>query len=267
MTEDIIKFESRNNGNLPQLQTEDPFLIMIERVARTPEVDVEKIRELFLMKKEMMLFDAERSFNADMVLAQNEMPRVPKDKKNTQTNSWYASYEKIVEICGPTYTKHGFSPSFNEGKTEKEKHIRVCGDLMHRAGHTRKYYIDIPLDDVGIKGNVNKTQTHATVSSFQYGQSRLLRLMFNIPTGEGDDDGNAAGGKPIEYISEKQLSQITDMINETDSDETKFLGVLAGRLGVKKIASVETIPAKGFDVALGLLKKKQKVNREPGEEG
>ncbi len=75
------------------------------------------------------------------------------------------------------------------------------------------------------------TKIHATGSAFSYGRSYLIRLVFNIPTGEADDNGTDAGAQ-AECISEKQLSTIVDFINEYGIDEPKFLEFLG--VAIKK---------------------------------
>jgi hypothetical protein len=69
-----------------------------------------------------------------------------------------------------------------------------------------------------------------------------------------DDDGNAAG---VEYISEKQLSSIIDMINDREADEKKFCEFMG-------VESVERIPATDFNKAMAALKSKKK--KETGEQ-
>jgi hypothetical protein len=52
----------------------------------------------------------------------------------------------------------------------------------------------MPADGKGAKGGDVMTRTHAAGSAFSYGQRYLLKLIFNIATGE-DDDGNAASAR------------------------------------------------------------------------
>jgi len=63
-----------------------------------------------------------------------------------------------------------------------------------------------------------------------------------------DDDGNSAG--QVEYITEKQLSTIIDMINAKEADQTKFCQWL-------KVDAPEHILAKDYGKALTALKAKK----------
>jgi hypothetical protein len=156
--------------------------------------------------------NAKRAFAAAMAKCQAEMPIVPEKAKNQQTgNSPYAKLKDVVKIAKPVYTKHGFSISFYEEDSPKENHIRWCADVMHADGHSIPRHVDVPIDDKGIKGTVNKTPTHAMKSSSTYGRGILICHIFNIPTGEDlDDDGNAAGGKA--FINEAQQSEMEKLI-------------------------------------------------------
>ena len=181
--------------------------------------DVDKLEKLMELKMRWDANEAKKAFNSSMVLAQGEMPVVPKDKKNTQTNSMYAKYETILKYTKPIYTKHGFSLVYSEGEAKRDDEIRIVVDIMHREGHTEQRFTDIPLDMTGIKGTVNKTKTHGKGSSITYGKGYLIKMVFNIPTGD-DDNGNAAGA---EYITEDQAFNINNLISEKKLDESKIL--------------------------------------------
>lgn len=204
------------------------FLDIIERLASNPNVDVEKIQRIMDMQEQIITREAKRAFNAAMVQAQMAMPIVKKKEKNSQTGTMYAGYDDIVRKCQPIYTKCGFAVTFYQGFGTVEDPIkpgcnRIMADIMHADGYTKTVHADIPAETTGIKGTAMMTQTHATGSSFSYGRSYLIRLIFNIPTGD-DDDGNRAGGV-IKYISDKEKSTILDMFNSlelNDIQKTSF---------------------------------------------
>jgi len=190
--------------------------------------------------------EAEKAFNQDMIACQEEMPVIPKDKKNDQTHSSYSSYETILKWAKPIYTKYGFSVLFYEEDSSLEGNIRVSADVMHKSGHTKKVHTDIPMDDKGAKGTVNKTQTHAKGSSISYGRNYLMRMIFNIPTGD-EDDGNTAGARPI---STEQLESIGKEIYDSHADLEKFLK----HFGIPELAYLKE---RDFDRAMRLLADKK----------
>lgn len=126
-----------------------------------------------------------------------ELPSVVKDADNTQTQSTYARLSAISKKIRPVYTKHGFSILFGEEDSPLDGCVRITGDIMHEAGHMTAKHVDIPMDGAGIKGNVNKTPTHAKGSTLQYGMRYLTCLVFTPELVDDDDDGNASSAPAI----------------------------------------------------------------------
>lgn len=178
------------------------MMALIERVACDPNADVSKLEKMLDMQERIFDKNAEISFNQAMTACQAEMPTVARDAENKQTNSRYAKYETIIKTARPCYTKHGFALSFGQGENPSDKHIRVTCDVSHNGGHVRHYFIDMALDDAGIKGVTNKTEVHARGSSFSYAKRYLFCMIFNIPIADEDDDGVKAGGVTVENLLE-----------------------------------------------------------------
>lgn len=166
---------------------------IIERAARDPNVDIDKLERLMGMQERMQAQQAELEFDSAMAAAQEEMEPVKVDAKNNQTNSKYASYHALDEAVRPIYSKHGFSLSFSTTEGAPENHIRVVCRVAHRGGHRERPYIDMPTDGKGPQGAAVMTKTHATGSGVMYGRRYLLAMIFNLAV-DKDDDGNAAGG-------------------------------------------------------------------------
>jgi hypothetical protein len=220
---------------------------MIERAARDPAVDIGKLQQLMEMRDRIEAKASEKAFDLAMTKAQSEMRAVAADSNNPQTKSKYASYFALDKALRPTYTKCGFSLSFNTGDAP-ESMVRVICRVAHNDGHGRDYHIDMPADGKGAKGGDVMTKTHATGSAISYGMRYLLKMIFNIAVGE-DDDGNAASGDPI---TEQQVEVIQGLIVESGADIPRFCAYL-------KVERVEDIPAKKFDAAVAMLKKKKEA--------
>jgi hypothetical protein len=166
------------------------LLQAITAAAANKDVDIQKMRELFEMHKEMVRIEAEAAFNAAMARAQAKIEPVATNAFNTQTQSWYAKLAAVAKKITPIYAAEGLSVSFDEGKSDKgPEWFRTLAKVSHSAGHTRDYHLDLPFDDVGAKGTVNKTRVHATGSTNTYGRRYLLCMIFNVAT-EDDTDGN-----------------------------------------------------------------------------
>lgn len=230
-------------------QSEASALIsMIERAARDPSVDIAKMERLFEMQQKAAARRAEQEFAISMAAAQAEMGPVVRNRPNSQTNSKYADLEAIAKAVTPIITKHGFGASFGADVSPRPGHERVVCDLSHSAGHTRRYFIDVPFDKTGIAGKVNKTDTHALASTHTYGRRLLKVMMFDVAT--FDDDGNAAGAGEI--ISAEQAAQLAKLLNTPGQSLTDFLNYF-------KLDRLEHLPVKDFERAMASISKRAQM--------
>lgn len=218
----------------------DPMMSMIERAARDPAVDIEKLERLFSLRERMVSVEKEAAFNAAMTAAQADMGPVSADAHNPQTKSHYASYAKLDRVLRPIYTKHGFALSFDEGVAVKENHIMVLCHVSHTAGHSRTYQKDMPADGKGAKGGDVMTLTHAAGAAMSYGMRYLLKGIFNVAVGEDDTDGN--GDEPT--LGPGQIAALEQLISEVKADVPKLCRMLkVGTLADIRVGAFETVKA------------------------
>lgn len=194
------------------------MISVIERAASNPDVDMDKMERLMAMQERMLDRNAEAEFADAMTRVQSKLPTIQRDADNKQTNSKYTRYETLAKAIKPIYTAEGFTMSFSEQDSPKENYVRIVGILRHRAGHKEVHHLDLPLDNAGIKGTVNKTGTHATGSTYSYGRRYLVCMVFDVATGD-DEDGN----QPIEYITAEQAADLQALMEEVGADKQKFL--------------------------------------------
>jgi hypothetical protein len=222
------------------VQSDDPMMGMIERAARDPQVDIEKLERLFSLRERMIGVEKEAAFNAAMTAAQAEMGPISADAYNPQTKSKYASYAKLDGVLRPIYTKHGFALSFDEGVSPKENHVMVLCHVSHSAGHSRTYQKDMPADGKGAKGGDVMTLTHAAGAAMSYGMRYLLKGIFNVAVGEDDNDGNT----PEPTIGPGQLASLEQLISEVKADVPKLCKMLkVGSLSDIRVGAFETVKA------------------------
>lgn len=166
---------------------------LIERMARDPAVNIDKLERLIAMQERMEAKRHQVEFDNAMADAQEEMKAIRADLFNKQTQSNYASYAALDKATRPIYAKHGFSLSFDT-ESAPDSCVRIICTVAHRSGHRERRQIDMPADGKGAKGGDVMTRTHATGAAASYGQRYLLKLIFNLAVGDADDDGNGAGG-------------------------------------------------------------------------
>lgn len=205
--------------------TENSIISLVDKALTSPEIDVEKMKAMLDVQERIYDKNAQIEFNAAMAKCQKEMPAIAKTAENLQTNSKYAKYETIVIDTKPIYTKHGFSISFSEGEAKQDNHIRVEAEVMHSNGHVKQYHSELPKDDSGIKGTVNKTQVHAKASTYSYAKRYLFCMIFNIALANEDDDAVKAGAITVQDLLEhiafvrenfESISQIKEGLHNED---------------------------------------------------
>lgn len=167
----------------------DPMLGMIERAARDPQVDIDKLERLLAIHREMQSEAKKTAYNAAMARVQARLKPVYRDAVNKQTQSTYARLETISDAITPVITEEGFSLSYDTADCPREGHIRIVCHVMHRDGHSELKHFDLALDDVGLKGNPNKTAIQASGSTISYGRRYLKCMVFDVVLTNEDNDG------------------------------------------------------------------------------
>ena len=173
---------------------------------------LENVGKLLDYEKQWHDEQAKREFYKDFAAAQAEIGHVVKTKTNAQTHSKYADLSDVIDCAKPVYTKYGFAVIFHEGVTPVAEHVRICADVLHSKGHKEPFFLDVPMDGMGIKGNANMTKIHGKASSTAYGRRYLMCMIWNIPT--ADDDGNAAGNKADVCITWEEEEKLTKLLQD-----------------------------------------------------
>ncbi len=217
--------------------------------AADPRVDVEKMRALTDLRRQMRMEDAEEQFNLALTAAQTEMRPVEADANNPSTKSKYATLYGVDKALRPIYVKHGFSISYNTTDSPLPAHTRVLA-YVSRGLYTRTYQYDVAIDAKGPKGNDVMNKTHAGGSALSYGKRYLLLMIFNVTIHRGidrDDDGRAASGDLA--VTPQQLAELVKLADDAGADKAKFCVVM-------DVESFAEIPQSRFAEA------KQQLNRK-----
>ena len=196
------------------------LLTTIADLARDPACDVEKLRALIAMQRDMMAEQARIAFDAAMADAQAEMVPVLRQATNAHTKSRYARLEDIDNAIRPVITRHGFSLTFDNPDQTPDSIVMTCA-VAHRDGHVRSYKIAGARDDKGSQGNANKTPIQAIGSTISYLRRYLTCMIFNVALTNDDTDGNE-----ISPITARQARDLEALLTETGADRAKFLAFL-----------------------------------------
>lgn len=203
------------------------LLQAIAVAASNPAMDMDRAERLFKMHQELVAKQAEADWNAAMARAQAKIQPIANNKSNSHTSSRYADLAAINAVIVPLYASEGLSISFNSGPCETQGWYRTIAKVSHSAGHTREYHLDLPLDDAGAKGGINKTGVQAMGSTSSYARRYLERMIFNLSTGD-DNDGNKSKDAPkSEKVDPKQVADWDSAVEVCDDlDKLKELGAV-----------------------------------------
>src|ERR1700719_686057 len=93
-------------------QPADSMMSMIERAARDPAVDIDKLERLFALRERMVAEEKKTAYNAAMSTVQAKIKPVYRDAMNQSTNSAYARLETISDAIMTLYTHEDLAFSF-----------------------------------------------------------------------------------------------------------------------------------------------------------
>lgn len=172
----------------------DNIVLMFERLAKDPAVDVQKLERLIGMQERILAHNAKAAFNGAFSAMQAEIPEIDEHgvirNREGEVQSRYAKNEDIQKVLRPILQKHGFSLSFRTEWPEKGM-VKVVGILTHDAGHSRESEFIAQADTSG-----NKNAIQALGSSVSYGHRYttcdLLNITSRVKEHGADDDGQTS---------------------------------------------------------------------------
>jgi hypothetical protein len=236
------------------------FLGMIERLATTPNVNIDVFERLLAMQRTVKADRAKEAYVAALAAMQPELPVITErgrievrekgagGERNGKLlqSTGYAKWEDINEAIKPVLAEHGFALSFRTG-TAPDGKITVTGILSHAEGHQEETTLALPHDSTGSKNAVQ-----AVGSSTSYGKRYTASALLNITSRGEDDDGKKGGDE--DPITPEQAHHILDRLNACAANIEKFCQYL-------KIPSVDEIPASRYSEAIKAVEVKEKQSR------
>lgn len=212
----------------------DPMVAMIERVAMSPDVPVDRLSALMDMRERQMAKEAEQQFNRAFAAAMAEMPNVPRSGKNKHLNTSYSTLDDLIKTVRPVLSRHGLSMNWQtsiDGPT-----INVTASVRHEAGHTISTTLSGPRDT---GKQMNALQGGGSTETYlkRYSGFGILGLSSGD---ENDDDGRNLIGK--DTINADQFVELTSLIEKAGVQDSIIL--TAYNLG-----ALEEMPTASFDSA------------------
>ncbi|MDI6026764.1 ERF family protein [Corticibacterium sp. UT-5YL-CI-8] len=181
----------QHSGNAPVEAVSESAAIfsIIERAARDPNVDLDKMERLMAMHERMASGRAKAAFATAFAEMQPELPIIPENGKGHNSVS-YALWEDVNEFIKPVLAKFGFGLSFHV--RDGQSAVEITAVLSHRDGHSDTTVKSFPADTSG-----NKNAIQAIGSSISYGKRYTAGALLNLTSRKEDDDGHSTG-KPVD---------------------------------------------------------------------
>lgn len=204
---------------------------------------IEALEKLMELQERYEKNEARKAYVKAMADFKADPPDIYKNKhvsfgtaKGT-TEYDHATLDHIADIVGRSLSKHGLSASWT---TEQNGKIKVTCVITHIMGHSERTSLESDAETSGTKNAIQ-----AIGSAITYLQRYTLLSLTGLAAKGQDNDG---AGADQEYISDKQLNSIVDMIADKNVDERPFLVYM-------KAQSIDKILAKDFNKAIDALKK------------
>jgi len=209
----------------------------------------EDLEKMLVLQERYEANQARKAYHMAMANFKANAPEIKKDKKvrfktsQGETAYNHASLYNVTNTINEALSKHGLSASW---KTAQNGTISVTCKITHSMGHSEETTLTANSDTSGSKNSIQ-----AMCSTITYLERYSLLALTGLATSDQDDDGQSS---EIEYIDEKQLSQLRDFIDNDNVNLPKFLEYMG-------LEELEKMPKGSFQKALSALQQKRKEKK------
>jgi hypothetical protein len=211
---------------------------MLLSMAIDQGADLDRLEKLMLLQERWESTNARKAYSQAMAGFKANPPEIEKDRKVAFGNTKYshATLGNVTDKINSALSQHGLSVGWT---TKQEgKSVTVTCRITHVLGHYEETSLTADLDTSGAKNSIQ-----ALGSTITYLARYTVLALTGLATKDQDNDGAGT----VEYISDKQLSTICDLINGKDIDQAKFLKYMG-------CETLEQIQASDFNKAINSLK-------------
>ena len=211
---------------------------MLLSMAIDQGADLDRLEKLMLLQERWESTNARKAYSQAMAGFKANPPEIEKDRKVAFGTTKYnhATLGNVTDKINSALSQHGLSAGWT---TKQEgKSVTVTCRITHVLGHYEETSLTADLDTSGAKNSIQ-----ALGSTITYLARYTVLALTGLATKDQDNDGAGT----VEYISDKQLSTICDLINGKDIDQAKFLKYMG-------CETLEQIQASDFNKAINSLK-------------
>ena len=204
---------------------------LLQTVIQTqnPRESVEVVKELVKLQNAMRMQDAEVAFNQALADCQNEIKMVVNDSEKTAPGGkHWATYKALDKAIRQIWTRQGFSLSFGSQLSPAPDQM-IAEAYLSRGLYTRTYAIPMDIGGKGPKGDGALSKPHAILAGMEYSRRILVKMIFNIITGDEGElpDGEGQVDKGWLSIQLEEISRCETIEGLTEAFKA------AGRVALK----------------------------------
>lgn len=223
-------------------ETKNEMLAMMERLATTPNMSVDVLRQMMDLQERILDRNAKQDYMASFAEMQPKLPAI--GRKGAAHNGKYAKYEDIVETVRPVLGDYGFG--FSHRVNQADAKIEITCTLTHRSGYSESTQFVAAADSSGSKNAVQ-----AVGSTIAYGKRYTLLALLGIATKDEDDDADTATP-----ITSQQALEISNLVDETGTNLQQFLYV---SFGIGENKNLHDMKSNDYQRAMDLLNAKKRL--------
>jgi hypothetical protein len=222
------------------------ILQVIATAVTDPRMDVDKMRALFELQRDIVAEERRVAFDEAMTRVQSKLK--PIAKLGQGKNSKFAKYEDLHALIQPLLAEEGFSQSFSQKEEQGDK-IRFVLEVS-RAGHSKTFELAVHSDKAATnrEGKSIRPPIQDDGSTASYARRYLVKMAFNIVEKGEDTDGESPRA-----IGPDQVIEIKDLIRDSKSNEASFLELIAG------VERIEDIQQRDYKRIVNALQTKMRV--------
>lgn len=215
---------------------------MLLNIAIEKGAELDKLEKLMDLQIKWEANQARKAYTEAMAAFKANPPDIEKDKTVAYGNTKYnhATLANVTDKINAALSQHGLSASWVTQQADKG--ITVVCRITHVLGHYEETSLTAPADTSGAKNAIQ-----AIGSTISYLQRYTILALTGLATRDMDNDAQGT----VEYIDDKQLSTIRDLMNDKDIKEDKFCEYM-------QVESLRAIKKTDFQKAIQSIKAKVK---------
>jgi hypothetical protein len=236
------------------------LLVMIERLATNPQLNIEVFDRLLLARRQEEDRAAERAFNLAMSQAKGELQPVLKTRDvdfqsnkpgAARTKYKYENFADVARIVDPVFAAHGLAYRF--AVAQGGELVKVTCVVSHSDGYSERVTLESKVDP----GSTGMSMVQALGSALTYLQRYGLRAAIGLAAAV-DDDGRGAGGTSPK-ISIEQANELQKLIDDTGRSQATLLRLV----GVDEVVEMNVDQFKRAKEVLDLAKAEKARKNAP----